>query len=326
MSHTAIFEHLTPISLRDAYARIVMAVGESQPDVMMLDADLSKSTKSSGFADKWPERHMNIGIAEQNMVGIAAGLATMNKIPLVNTFAAFLTRRACDQIAISVAYPKLNVKFFGFHGGINLGEDGATQQAVEDIAIMRAIPNIRVYSPIDANDLAWVTEEILAYQGPTYVRLSRFPSPTLLAPESRPENGTPAFRVMREGSDVTVLSTGTLTAKVLAAADVMAQRGLEARVIAITRIKPLGRELAASLAKWDTAVAVVEEHSVHGGLADAVSFLLDEHAMPHLIHRIGINDRFGESGHPDALMESFGLAGSPLVERLTSLCTAKGAA
>lgn len=165
MSHTAIFEHLTPISLRDAYARIVMAVGESQPDVMMLDADLSKSTKSSGFADKWPERHMNIGIAEQNMVGIAAGLATMNKIPLVNTFAAFLTRRACDQIAISVAYPKLNVKFFGFHGGINLGEDGATQQAVEDIAIMRAIPNIRVYSPIDANDLAWVTERSSRIKG-----------------------------------------------------------------------------------------------------------------------------------------------------------------
>ncbi len=322
MSQTVTFDYQSPISLRDAYARIALSIGEHRSDVMMLDADLSKSTKTASFADNWPERHMNIGIAEQNMVGIAAGLATMNKIPFVNTFAAFLTRRACDQIAISVAYPKLNVKFFGFHGGINLGEDGATQQAVEDIAIMRAIPNIQVYSPIDANDLAWVTEDILAHDGPTYVRLSRFPSPTLLAPEQRPQAETPAFRIMRDGSDLTVITTGTLTAKVLAAAEVLEQVGLSTRVIAVTRIKPLGASLADALSQWSAPVAVVEEHSIHGGLADAVGYLLDEHRQPHLLHRVGISDRFGESGHPDALMEAFGLAGTPLVNRLSSLVAA----
>lgn len=319
MSISTDFEQYSLVSLRDAYAVAVMSVGEKHEDVYLLDADLSKSTKTASFASKYPKRHLNIGIAEQNMVGISAGLATMGFVPFVNTFAAFLTRRACDQIAMSVAYPKLNVKFFGFHGGINLGEDGATQQAVEDIAIMRSIPNIRVYSPIDANDLSWVIEEILAYDGPTYVRLSRFPSPTLLSPRSKPHSTRPPYRVLKEGEDLTIFSTGTLTAKVMDAVDVLAEQGIHARVVAITCIKPLANELADAIKSWQGPIAVVEEHSVHGGLADSIGSLLDNNNHPHLLHRIGIEDRFGESGHPDALMEAFELAGNPLVNRLSVL-------
>ncbi|CCN49489.1 putative Transketolase, C-terminal subunit [Vibrio nigripulchritudo MADA3029] len=313
------FEPNSLVSLRDAYAKTIMSVGNAHENVYMLDADLSKSTKTAEFASQYPNRALNIGIAEQNMVGIAAGLSTMGLVPFVNTFAAFLTRRACDQIAISVAYPKLNVKFFGFHGGINLGEDGATQQAVEDIAIMRSIPNIRVYSPIDANDLAWVVNDIMAHEGPTYVRLSRFPSPTLLTEKSKPKNETPAYRVMKPGSDLMVITTGTLTSKLLDAAKVMEEKGLKVQVVAVTRIKPLGGELADIVMNTDAPVAVVEEHSIHGGLADAVSQLLDARAHSHVLHRIGVQDRFGESGHPDALLEAFELAGDPLVKKLSAL-------
>lgn len=316
MTISAQFDKNQSISLRDAYAEIALSVGEHHDEVMMLDADLSKSTKTAPYAERYPERHLNIGIAEQNMVGIAAGLATLGFVPFVNTFAAFLTRRACDQIAISTAYPKLNVKFFGFHGGINLGEDGATQQAVEDVAIMRAIPNIRVYSPIDANDLAQVTNEVLAQEGPTYVRLSRFPSPVLIGDAQ--DSPVPDYRVLREGTDLTIVTTGTLTAKVLQSADALAEQGKYARVIAVTKIKPLGHSVAHAL-NSSAPVAVVEEHSVHGGLADALSHLLDTHQQSHSLTRIGVQDRFGESGHPDALLEAFGLAGNPLTRTLLAL-------
>jgi transketolase len=163
------------VSLRDVFGEQIVSLGARDERIMMLDADLATSTRTGKFRDAYPRRHINVGIAEQNMVGIAAGLALGGYVPFVNTFAAFLTRRACDQIAISVAYPKLNVKLFGFHAGINLGEDGATQQAVEDLAIMHAIPGIRVYVPIDGNDLARAMNEVVDLDGPTYVRLSRFP-------------------------------------------------------------------------------------------------------------------------------------------------------
>jgi transketolase len=284
---------------------------------MALDADLASSTRTAAFAKAFPSRHLNVGIAEQNMVGMAAGLSLAGYVPFVNTFASFLTRRACDQIAISVAYPRLNVKFFGFHGGINLGEDGATQQAVEDIGIMQVIPGIRVYAPLDGNDLARVMDEVVEVDGPTYVRLSRFPSPLLTAPVGADDGRAADFVELRKGSDLLVFTTSTLAAKVVEAADALAQGGIAARVIGVSRIKPLAPSVAGLISESATTpLAVVEEHSIHGGLADTLSAVLDEAGRPHLIHRIGVPDRFGESGPPEALLEAFGLAGAPLIDRL----------
>ncbi|WP_053239714.1 transketolase family protein [Pleomorphomonas koreensis] len=305
------------VSLRDVFGDAIMALGARDPRIVMLDADLASSTRTMKFGKTYPDRHYNFGIAEQNMVGAAAGFAIAGYIPFVNTFASFLTRRACDQIAISVAYPQLNVKFFGFHGGINLGEDGATQQAVEDLGIMQAIPGIRCYAPIDGNDLARVMNEVADIEGPTYVRLSRFPSPLLTPPVASATERAAACRVLAEGDDLLVLTTSTLAAKVVEAAAALKDEGIGIRLLGITRLKPLGAEIADEARKLaGKPIAVVEEHSIHGGLADGLSALLDGAGIAHRIERIGVPDRFGESGHPDALLEAFGLAGAPLRERL----------
>lgn len=307
------------VALRDAFGAALPDFGERFPDLAVLDADLSASTRTAAFSDRFPDRHSNGGIAEQNMVGMAAGIALAGGMPTVNTFAAFLTRRAADQIAISVAYPGLNVKFFGFHAGISLGEDGATQQAVEDLGIMQAIPNITVYSPIDANDLRHTMEEVFTSQGPTYVRLARFPSELVVEEDQRATDG---FHVLRTGSIATVVSTGTVTADVLEAAESLAADGIDLSVIGVTRIKPLGASLGELLA--GRRLAVVEEHSIRGGLADAVSALLDEHGVEHRIERIGIPDRFGESGPPMQLLASMGLTAETLAARFQSWATAQG--
>ena len=307
------------VALRDVFGAEILRIGERDSRVMMLDADLASSTRTAKFAERWPERAINVGIAEQNMTGIAAGLALAGYVPFVNTFASFLSRRACDQVAMSVAYPRLNVKFFGFHGGINLGEDGATQQAVEDIAIMSAIPGIRIYSPVDGHDLARTMNEVLAVDGPTYVRLARFPSP-LFTPRPDDREHAASLITMREGDAAIVVTTGTLAAKVAEAADVLAAGGVRLKVVGVTRLKPLSKELCALIASEPRRpVAVVEEHSMHGGLADLLSCELDRRGIAHLIHRIGIDDRFGESGHPQKLLEAFGLAGAPLCQRLRSI-------
>lgn len=302
----------TMISLRDALGDIIVKLGAEHPRIVVLDADLSQSTRTAAFRDAYPDRYLNVGIAEQNMVSLAAGIALAGGLPFVNTFAAFLTRRAADQIAMSVAFPKLDVKFFGFHAGVNLGEDGATQQSVEDLGIMQAIPGIRVYSPCDARDLEWSLDQALSHPGPTYVRLARFPSPAELGAESS-SNG---FRVLRRSDGPVVLTTGTLAAEVLEAAAKLATKDAGPAVIGVRQIKPLAPELADILGERSLHLAVVEEHNLHGGLADAVSALLDNRRVPHLIERIAIPDRFGESGPPRALLEYLGLAGEPLVSRL----------
>jgi transketolase len=304
----------TSISLRDAFGQILMRMGADNPRIVVLDADLSQSTRTAPFCAQYPARYLNVGIAEQNLVSIAAGIALGGGIPIVNTFAAFLTRRAADQIAISVAFPKLNVKFFGFHAGVNLGEDGATQQSVEDMGIMQAIPGIRVYSPCDARDLEWAVDEALSYDGPTYVRLARFPSPARLGAE----DSDIGFRLLRKCRGPVVLTTGTLAAEVVGAAEKLATEDLDMAVVGVRQVKPLSPGIVGVLGNSDRFVdiAVVEEHNVHGGLADATSALLDATAAPHLIERVGIPDRFGESGPPRALLEHLGLAGDPLVSRL----------
>ncbi len=304
------------VSLRDVYGKLLVELGQTNPRIAVLDADLSTSTRTGQFKEKFPSRYLNVGIAEQNMVGIAAGIALGGGIPFVNTFAAFLTRRAADQIAISVAYPRLNVKFFGFHAGINLGEDGATQQAVEDLGIMQSIPGIQVFTPVDSEDLAKIVAEVVRIDGPTYVRLSRFPTPVITGGAARSEDG---YYEVHQGSGLLVLVPGTLAADVLAAARSLGD-GAGVRVIAVSRVKPLSDRLARIVAQDHGGRAVVvEEHNIHGGLADAVSSALDRAGSPHLIERIGVPDRFGESGPPRELLESFELAGAPLADRLKAL-------
>ncbi len=300
------------ISLRDAFGEIVMKLAVDDKRLVVLDADLSQSTRTAAFRDQYPDRYLNVGIAEQNMVSVAAGIALGGGVPLVNTFAAFLTRRAADQIAMSVAYPNLDVKLFGFHAGVNLGEDGATQQSVEDLGIMRVIPGIRVYSPCDARDLRWSMREAIDSHGPTYVRLARFPSPAELGSE----DSTLGFRVLRRSGGSVVLTTGTLASEVIDAVNSLAADGIELTVIGVRQIKPIELELVEQLGAHAANFAVVEEHNVHGGLADAASELLDRCNLPHRIERIGIPDRFGESGSPRALLEHLGLAGHPLISRL----------
>lgn len=300
------------VSLRDAFGQILMRFAAEDPRIVVLDADLSQSTRTAAFARQYPDRYLNVGIAEQNMVSVAAGIALAGGLPLVNTFAAFLTRRAADQIAMSVAYPELNVKFFGFHAGVNLGEDGASQQSVEDLAIMQAIPGIRVYSPCDAQDLEWSMGQAFAQDGPTYIRLARFPSPARLGPDG----SQLGFRVLTRGNGPVVLSTGTLCAEVVDAVGKLATDGAEATVIGVTQVKPLAVELVNELGEPPVRIAVVEEHNIHGGLAEAVSVLLDRHDVAHSIERIGVPDRFGESGPPRALLEHLGLAGEALAARL----------
>ena len=309
---------MTRVALRDAFGAALPEFGEQHPELAVLDADLSASTRTAAFSDRFPDRHTNVGIAEQNMVGMAAGIALAGGMPAVNTFAAFLTRRAADQIAISVAYPGLNVKFFGFHAGISLGEDGATQQAVEDLGIMQAIPNIRVYSPIDAIDLRATMAEVFASDGPTYVRLARFPSNLVVEEDQKATDG---FHLLRSGSTATVIATGTVTADVLEAAEELAKDGVDLSVVGVTRIKPLGVSLGPLLA--GKRLAVVEEHNIRGGLADAVSALLDEHGVEHRIERIGVPDRFGESGPPAQLLASMGLTADTLAARFRTWATAQ---
>ena len=313
------------VSLRDVFGEQIMALGARDDRVMMLDADLATSTRTAKFRAAYPARHINVGIAEQNMVGIAAGLALGGYVPFVNTFAAFLTRRACDQIAISVAYPRLNVKLFGFHAGINLGEDGATQQAVEDLAIMDGIPGIRVYAPLDGNELARAMNEAVGVEGPTYVRLSRFPSPLLTPTPASGAEPVADYHLLQDGDDLIVLTTGTLASKVMEAARTLKAEGISAKVIGITRLKPLAEGIAEIIRTPPSLpVAVVEEHSIHGGLADMLSCLLDSKQISHRLARIGIADRFGESGPPEALLEAFGLAGEPLAQALRNLVRRPG--
>lgn len=305
---------MTRIALRDAYGAALPEFGRLHPQLAVLDADLATSTRTAAFRTEFGDRYLNVGIAEQNMVGMAAGIALAGGMPAVNTFAAFLTRRAADQIAISVAYPDLNVKFFGFHAGISLGEDGATQQAVEDLGIMRAIPNIRVYAPLDAADLRAVMNEVFSTHGPTYVRLARFPSPQVIDDAG---DRAPGFQVLRpSGGRGVVVVTGTIAADVLTAAEALAAEGIDLGVIGVTRIKPLDRSLAAVLG--GRAVAVVEEHNIYGGLSDAVSSLLDAGGIEHRIERIGVPDRFGESGKPADLLDSVGLSASAITATLRS--------
>lgn len=292
------------IATRDAYGEVLAELGETNKDVVVLDADLSGSTKTAIFAKKFPERFFNMGIAEQDMMGTAAGLASSGKIPFASTFAIFATGRAWEQVRQSIAYPKLNVKIVATHAGITVGEDGASHQSVEDIAVMRVIPNMTVIVPADGVETKKVIREIIKYKGPVYVRLSRGKSPVVLDDSYSFEIGKGS--VLKDGKDVSIIACGVMVSKALQAAEMLEKEGVSTRVINISSIKPIDSDLIIRAAKETGCIVTAEEHSIIGGLGGAVTEVVAEN-YPVPVKRIGIEDKFGTSGDADQLMECYGL-------------------
>ncbi|MRR07075.1 MAG: transketolase family protein [Deltaproteobacteria bacterium] len=296
---------------RDAYGEMLAQLGEENSNIVVLDADLSGSTKTAVFAKKFPERFFNMGIAEANMVGTAAGLAATGKIPFVSTFAIFAAGRAWEQIRQSVAYPKANVKIVPTHGGVTVGEDGGSHQSVEDIAIMRAIPNMTVIVPADAADTRGAVAAAAAHKGPVYIRLGRNKVPAVFPDDYQFVLGKGCQ--LTAGTDMTFITTGIMTAQAIQASSLLEKEGISARVIHIATIKPLDQEIILQAAKETGAIVTAEEHSVIGGLGSAVAEFLGEH-HPTIIKRVGVHDRFGTSGKAEELLKYFGLTPEDLVE------------
>ena len=300
------------IATRVAYGETLAAMAQQYPDLVVLDADLSGSTNSKKFADVCPERFFNIGIAEANMTGIAAGLATCGKRPFISTFAMFATGRAWEQIRNSIAYPRLNVKVVGSHGGLSVGEDGATHQCLEDYAIMRAIPGMMVLSPCDGPEMRLATKALLDYDGPAYMRLGR------LAVDSVTDE-IPGYTFelgkgiqLREGSDVTVIATGMMVQQAVLASDALKTEGVSVRVIDMHTIKPLDEEIVLKAARETGVIVTSEEATVLGGLGSAVCECVAGNC-PVPVIRHGVQDEFGRSGEAKQVLAAFGLTADGIV-------------
>lgn len=299
---------------REGYGKALVELGAQYPNLVVLDADLAAATKTSMFQQAYPDRHIDCGIAESNMVGIAAGLATAGKIPFVSSFAMFAAGRAFEQVRNSVGYPRLNVKIGASHAGITVGEDGASHQCNEDIALMRAIPDMVVVCPSDALEAAEATKAAVAYDGPMYLRFGRSPVPIINdRPDYKFELGKGV--VLKEGGDLTIVATGICVESALSAAEQLKADGINAKVINIHTIKPLDEDLIIAAAKETGRVVTVEEHSVIGGLGSAVCDVLSEKA-PTRVLKIGINDVFGESGSAQILVEKYGLDGKGVYSKI----------
>ncbi len=293
------------IATRESYGNALAELGAEFENLVVLDADLATATKTGVFKKAFPDRHIDCGIAECNMIGIAAGLAATGKIPFASSFAMFAAGRAFEQVRNSVAYPKLNVKIGATHAGISVGEDGATHQCNEDIALMRTIPGMVVLNPSDDVEAKAAVRAAIEHEGPVYLRFGRLAVPVINdKPDYKFELGKGV--VLREGKDVTIIATGLPVSECLAAADKLAADGIDAKVINIHTIKPLDEELVLAAAKETGKVVTVEEHSVIGGLGSAVCDVLSE-KCPTKVMKIGINDTFGESGPAVELVKKYGL-------------------
>ena len=297
------------IATREAYGQTLLALGQENPNVVVLDADLSKSTKTYDFSQRYPERFFNMGVAEANMVATAAGLATAGKIPFCSTFAVFATGRAYDQVRNSVAYPHLNVKIAATHAGVTVGEDGGSHQSIEDIAIMRALPGFTIFVPADARETEAAIRAAAAIVGPVYIRLGRSGVPVI---HDQNFKFTPGKAIqLQTGDDVTIIATGIMVAAALEAAGVLSKAGIKARVLDMHTIKPLDVVAIVAAARETGAVVTAEEHSIIGGLGSAVAEVLGEH-QPVPLQRVGVPDLFGESGKPAELLEHFGLTANAI--------------
>ena len=293
------------IATRESYGNALVEMGAIYDNLVVLDADLAAATKTGIFKKAYPERHIDCGIAECNMVGVAAGLAATGKIPFVSSFAMFAAGRAFEQVRNSVGYPKLNVKVGATHAGISVGEDGATHQCNEDIALMRTIPGMVVINPSDDVEARAAVKAAIEHQGPVYLRFGRLATPVINdRSDYKFELGKGV--VLREGKDVTIIATGLCVAESLAAADMLEKDGISAKVINIHTIKPLDEELVIAAAKETGKVVTVEEHSVIGGLGSAVCDCLSE-KCPTKVLKVGVNDTFGESGPAVQLIHKYGL-------------------
>ena len=298
-------------STRQAYGEALAKLGKEKENVVVLEADLSKSTMTAYFKKEFPERHINVGIAEADLIGTAAGFATTGKIPFASTFALFAAGRAYDQIRNSVAYPKLNVKICPTHAGVSLGEDGGSHQSVEDLALMRAIPGMVVLSPADAVETEKMIFAAAEYEGPVYVRLGRLNIPVLFDDNYKFEIGKAV--TLTEGNDVAILATGLMVYEATEAAKQLAEQGIKARVVNVSTIKPLDEETVLKAAKECKFIVTSEEHSVIGGLGSAVSEFLSEN-HPTKIIKHGIQDVFGQSADGDTMLNNYKLRAKDIVE------------
>lgn len=305
------------MATRDAYGEALKILGKTHEDVVVLDADLSSSTKTAGFGKEFPERFINVGIAEQNLMGTAAGLAAAGKIPFASSFAMFATGRAFEIIRNSIAYPNLNVKIAATHAGLTVGEDGASHQALEDLSIMRSIPNMTVICPADGVEAKAAILTAAEYVGPVYIRLGRSKVPTIF------DENDYKFEIgkgieLSEGTDATIIATGIMVSKALEAKQTLKSEGINARVINIHTLKPIDEKIIIDAARETGCIVTAEEHNIIGGLGSAVSEVLSEN-FPVPLKRVGVNDTFGESGPGDELLEKYGLTSEALVREVKSI-------
>jgi len=307
-------------AIREAFGKALVTLGEKNKDVVVLDADLGSSTKVTYFAERFPERFIQCGVAEQNMIGVAAGLAASGKIPFVASFAVFVTRRTADQVAVSVAYPGLNVKIIGAYTGLFNGRTGASHMAVEDISLMRAIPGIIIIDPADAKEMECAVDAIAEYKGPVYLRETRDEWPDVFTDGCDFKIGK-ASRV-REGGDASIISSGVMTSVAIKAYDILKKDSIEARVINMSTIKPLDKEAVIEAAKETGAVVTAENHNIYGGLGSAVCEVLGEN-YPVPIKRIGIKDTLNEAGTNEELLEKYGMSATNIVEAVKKVIARK---
>ena len=305
------------IATRDSYGKALAALGAEHENLVVLDADLAGATKTATFQKAFPERHFDCGIAEANMICVAAGMATTGLVPFASTFAMFAAGRAFEQVRNSIGYPHLNVKIGATHGGISVGEDGASHQCCEDFALMRTIPGMVVMSPSDDVEAQAMVKAAYEHEGPVYIRFGRAAVPVIH------EEGAPfqigKGEVLRDGTDVAIIANGLLTYEAVVAAEELAKDGINAMVINMGTIKPLDEELVLEAAKKCGKIITAEEHSVIGGLGEAVCSLLAE-KLPTPVKRIGVNDEFGHSGPAAALLKAFGLSSENIVKTAKEMC------
>lgn len=304
------------IATRQSYGEKLAELGEKNSEIVVLDADLSTATKTGIFAKKFPERFINVGIAEQNMMGIAAGMSTFGKIPYVSTFAVFAAGRAYDQIRNSIAYPNLNVKICATHAGITVGEDGATHQMIEDISLMRTLPNMKVMCTSDDTQTRWAVEEISKIDGPVYLRLCRLATPIIYPEDQKFEFGKGIM--IGDGTDATIIATGVCVAEALKAQELLKEKGINVRVVDIHTIKPIDKELIIKCAKETKKIITVEDHNVIGGLGSCVCEVLAQN-YPTKVKMLGIQDKFGKSGKAEELMHEYEIDTEAIVKSIELL-------
>ena len=300
------------IATRQSYGEELAKLGEENKDIVVLDADLTTATKTGIFAEKFPDRFINVGIAEQNLMGIAAGLSTFGKIPYASTFAVFAAGRAYEQIRNSIAYPKLNVKIVATHAGITVGEDGATHQMLEDLSLMRTLPNMTVMCTSVDIQTKWAVREISKIDGPVYLRLCRMATPIIYDVTEKFEIGKGVQ--IGDGTDASIIATGATVAEALKAQEILKENGVDVRVIDMHTIKPIDRDLIVKCAKETKRIITVEDHSIIGGLGSAVCEVLSEE-YPTKVERMGIPDCFGRSGKAEELMKYYKIDSSAIVKK-----------